>query len=151
MASFGEQIVQLQQERFAAGGRALIYQPPPPGTVWGVDEDLLALAVANLLDNSFKYTRRGDAVRLTIATAEMAGRELLVEVADDGIGISPQARPHVFEELYRAEAVQEIPGSGLGLALVKAIVERHDGEVTIDGAPGEGTTVTLRLPPLSQE
>ncbi|MDX1663643.1 MAG: HAMP domain-containing sensor histidine kinase [Candidatus Promineifilaceae bacterium] len=147
MGEFGEQMVQLQQERFATGGRTLRFKPPAPGVVWRVDEDLLALAVANLLDNAFKYTVPGDEVRLSID----AGPLLVLEVADSGIGVSAEALPHIFEELYRAREVQTIPGSGLGLALVKAIVERHDGEIEVASRPGEGTAVRIQLPPLLQE
>lgn len=140
-------IVQLERERFVASRRTLIYKTTLAQPIWVIDEDLLTLAIHNLLDNAFKYTHPGDTIRLR-ATAQ---QELLIQVADTGIGIEPSALPQVWEELYRAPLPEKITGSGIGLALVRAIVERHNGSVQIESTPGQGTTVTLRLPALTQQ
>ena len=144
---FIQNIVQLERDRFTAGQRTLTAKTTLGQPTWVVDEDLLALAVHNLLDNAFKYTHPGDTIRLR-ATAQ---QELLIQVADTGIGIEPSALSQVWEELYRAPQPAKITGSGIGLALVRAIVERHNGRVQIESTPGQGTTVTLRLPPLTQQ
>ncbi|MCA9956411.1 MAG: sensor histidine kinase, partial [Anaerolineales bacterium] len=67
-------------------------------------------------------------------------------VADTGPGIALDDQPYVWEELYRGKAARGAPGSGLGLALVKAIVERHGGQVALSSRPGQGSLVILRLP-----
>lgn len=144
--AFVKDILQIEHDRFEAGHRTLKSHVQAARDAWVVDTDLLALAVHNLLDNAFKYTRPGDAIRLEVSAQD----ELIVQVIDGGIGIPHDALPYVWEELYRAEQVEKIPGSGIGLALVKAIVERHDGEVVIESEPGQGTVVTISLPSMSQ-
>jgi two-component system OmpR family sensor kinase len=145
LRDFVANVLQLQRERFEEGRRILTSHVEVVQDTWLVDEDLLALAVHNLLDNAYKYTRPGDDVRLEVK----AQQELLLRVSDTGIGISQDALPHVWEELYRGRQREKIAGSGTGLALVKAIVERHEGEVRIESEVEQGTTVTLRLPALS--
>jgi two-component system OmpR family sensor kinase len=146
LATFVLNIVQLERDRFEAGQRTLTSTVGGAQQVWVFDEDLLALAVHNLLDNALKYSRPGDTVRLTVAVRE----ELMIQVADTGFGIPPDDLPHVWEELYRAHPAEKSPGSGIGLALVKAIVERHEGRVSLASTPAQGTTITLHLPALSQ-
>lgn len=143
MTTFIMNIAHQERERFEAAQRTLLTAVDATQEVWVVDEDLLALAIHNLLDNAFKYTRPGGTVRLE-ATID---HTLTIRVVDDGVGIPPDVLPHVWEELYRAQPVAKISGSGIGLALVKAIVERHDGEVSITSTPNAGTSVLLRLPP----
>ena len=107
------------------------------------DQDLLLLAVHNLLDNAFKYTRANDSICLEVSHDQ---DDLLIIVEDTGVGIDHDELPLVWEELYQARNAENIPGNGIGLALVKAIVERHYGQVDLQSQPGQGTTVTLRLP-----
>ncbi|MCC9077398.1 HAMP domain-containing histidine kinase [Litorilinea aerophila] len=142
---FVENILQMEQERFESGQRHFQYRVETAHDTWIFDEDLLTLAVNNLLDNAWKYTRPGDTVELAV----VAQQELMVRISDTGVGIPPEALPHIWEELYRAPQMEKIAGSGIGLALVKAIVERHGGRAEIDSEPGRGTTITLFLPPVS--
>lgn len=107
------------------------------------DRDLLQLAIYNLMDNACKFTRDGDTITLR-ATVE--DEQLIIAVSDTGRGIPAGDVAHVWEDLYRSPDVQGIPGSGVGLAMVKGIVEQHDGSVMIDSEFGQGTTVTLTLP-----
>jgi len=107
------------------------------------DADLLLLAVHNLLDNSLKFTSCGDTLELR---AFEDGPEIVIEVADTGPGIPDAEQPHVWEELYRGQAGRGVPGSGLGLALVRAIVDRHNGSVSVRSRISQGTVITLRLP-----
>ncbi len=116
--------------------------PWPLPSVTG-DTDLLLLAVHNLLVNALKFTRPGDTVELR---AFEDGANIVIEVADTGPGIPVEEQPHVWEELYRGEAGRGVPGSGLGLALVRAIAERHNGRVGLRSRVGQGTVFTLRLP-----
>src|SRR5690606_4516942 len=110
--------------------------------IWLVDEDLLTLVLYNLLDNAYKYTQPNDAITVRIH----GHQDLRIEVQDTGIGISPEALTHVWEELYRASHIAHIPGSGIGLALVRAIVERHQGTVAIESELEVGTTVYIQIP-----
>lgn len=107
------------------------------------DWDLLFLAIYNLLENALKFTRPGDTVEVR---AFEDGTSVVIEVADTGPGISEDEAPHVWQELYRGHSARGVPGSGLGLALVRAIVERHGGEITLRSRAGQGTVVTVRLP-----
>ena len=107
------------------------------------DQDLLILAVHNLLDNALKFTRPGDTIEVR---AFDDGANVVIEVADTGLGIQEEDIPHVWEELYRGQGVHGVPGSGLGLALVRAIAERHNGQVNLRSRAGQGTVFTLKLP-----
>ena len=93
-------------------------------------------AVTNLLANAWKY-RKGDGARVQVTTRR-AGRRVELSVADDGIGISRHDRRRVFEMFFRADNYlsRNVPGTGLGLALVRTIVRVHRGRVRIEGAPG---------------
>lgn len=107
------------------------------------DSDLLFLAIHNLLDNALKYTKDGDAIELR---AYERDHRVLVEVADTGAGIPEKDIPHVWDELYRSDAVHGTPGSGLELPLVRAIIERHGGTVSLRSREGQGTVVTVSMP-----
>ncbi len=136
----------VAQERPEARDRRLTFSipqaPSPLPAIYG-DWDLLFLAIHNLLDNALKYTRPGDTIELR---AFEDGATVIIEVADTGVGIPETELPHVWEELYRGKGARGLPGSGLGLALVRAVVERHRGQVRLHSRVGEGTVISLRLP-----
>ena len=141
-----QEVFALAQDQPEAANRHLtlsIPQAPWPLPKVSGDPDLLFLAVHNLLENALKFTRPGDTIELH---ASEDGTNLLIEVADTGPGIQAEEQPHVWEELYRGEAGRGIPGSGLGLALVHAIAERHNGQVSLRSRAGQGSVFTLRLP-----
>ena len=136
----------MAQEQPAASERHLnlsIPQAPWPLPNVRGDPDLLLLAVHNLLENALKFSRPGDTLELR---AFEDGADIVIEVADTGPGIPDDEQPHVWEELYRGEAGRGVPGSGLGLALVRAIAERHNGRVSLRSRLGQGTVFSLRLP-----
>ena len=120
-----------------------IPQAPWPLPNISADPDLLFLAIHNLLDNAIKFTRPGDTVEVR---AFEDGSTVAIEIADTGPGISEEDLPHVWEELYRGMGARGIPGSGLGLALVRAVAERHNGQVNLRSRAGQGTVFTLKLP-----
>jgi signal transduction histidine kinase len=101
-----------------------------------VDATRMRQAFANLLDNALKYTPEGGNVRL--ACAVESGR-VTVRVRDTGIGIPPDEQPRIWERLYRGDKSRSQRGLGLGLSLVKAIVEAHHGKVSVQSQPGEGS------------
>ena len=140
--SFINTLVAGEQERFTAGQLTLLSTVEGDQSFWRFDDDLLALAIHNLLDNAFKYSPPHGTVTLTA----WVGQELIIRVADRGIGIPSDALPHIWEELYRAPQLEKIAGNGIGLALVRAIVEHHNGVIEVQSELDQGTTVTLRLP-----
>ena len=119
-----------------------------PGTRLPVegDRDALVRVFSNLVSNAIKYTPQGS-VTLR-AFCDDARNEVVVEVADTGIGIAPEEREKIFEKFYRAsdEYARRIGGTGLGLAIVRALVEQHQGAVAVESALGRGSTFTVRLP-----
>jgi PAS domain S-box-containing protein len=111
------------------------------------DEDKLAQALMNVLSNAYKYSRsRGGPIRLTLARRHRRERdEIGVIVRDEGIGMTPEQAAHIFDRFYRADPGSEISGTGLGMTLVKEIVEAMDGTVEVTSRLGHGTTVSLWL------
>ena len=107
------------------------------------DETLLRHIFHNLLANGVKYSAPGQPVRFSV---ERAGDDAVFTVCDQGIGISAEDQKHVFEAFYRGKNVGDRPGSGLGLVVVKRCVELHGGLIDLQSRPGEGTTVTVRVP-----
>ncbi|MCP4536367.1 MAG: HAMP domain-containing histidine kinase [Chloroflexi bacterium] len=141
-----QEVVMLAQEQPGADTRALtLTLPQAPWPVPDVlgDWDLLFLATYNLLDNAIKFTRPGDTVEVR---ASEDGAFVVIEIADTGPGIPKEELPRVWDELYRGRGSRGIPGSGLGLALVQAIVERHGGQIKLRSRVGQGTVVTMQLP-----
>lgn len=98
----------------------------------------------NIVENALKYTPEGGSVTIR---HHLADGQVILTVADTGIGISPEQLPHIFDRFYRTEAsrTRTRGGSGLGLAIAKAIMERYGGSIAIDSTQGQGTTVTLRF------
>ena len=136
----------MAQEQSSAKERHLTLNlPQAPWPLPGVrgDPDLLFLAVYNLLENALKFSRPADTLELR---AFEDGQEVVIEMADTGPGIPEDEKIHVWEELYRGELGRGVPGSGLGLALVRAIAEKHNGRVGLRSRLGQGTVFTLRLP-----
>jgi signal transduction histidine kinase len=105
----------------------------------------LKQVVVNLLDNAIKYTQKGGTVRLEVASQD--GRPVL-EVSDTGIGIPPEALPHVFERFYRVERSRsrEQGGAGLGLSIVKSICAAHGAAVAVESTPDQGSRFCIRFP-----
>ncbi len=139
-----EETLALLEER--GNGRQMtlnVPRTPWPLPVITGDQDLLFLAFHNLLENAVKFTAEGDTVEVR---AFEDGAHVIVEVADTGPGIAANDLPHVWEELFRGRAARGIPGSGLGLSLVRAIIMRHQGEVALRSREGRGTVVSVRLP-----
>lgn len=109
------------------------------------DPRSLLIICTNLIDNAIKYTQ--DAGRIEIELEEN-GLFVRLHVRDNGIGISKEEQEHIFEDFYRAknEYTRQVPGTGLGLSLVKKLVECHEGAVSVQSAPGNGTLFTVSLP-----
>ncbi|VXC45150.1 cell wall metabolism sensor histidine kinase WalK [Aeromicrobium sp. 9AM] len=107
------------------------------------EPQLLERAVTNLLDNAAKWSPPDGTVTVRLADGALT-------VTDEGPGIDPADLPHIFDRFYRSSEARTLPGSGLGLSIVKRAAERHGGTVDVESAPGGGTTFTLVLPSSDQ-
>jgi two-component system phosphate regulon sensor histidine kinase PhoR len=150
-AAVAAEVAETHRERAAEKRVTLLVEGAPGGGSAGgattvlADRDALSIIIANLVDNAIKYTPEGGSVSLA------AGREGIyatVRVSDTGIGLSAEDRDRVFEEFYRVRSEQThgITGTGLGLSLVKRLVEQHQGSIGVESEPGKGSTFTVRLP-----
>jgi signal transduction histidine kinase len=113
-----------------------------PGVSVSADRNRLRQVVANLVDNAIKYTPSGG--RVEVQTAQEGG-EAVLSVTDTGAGIPAGELPRIWERLYRGDASRSERGLGLGLSLVKAIVEAHGGRVSAQSTPGQGSRFVVRL------
>ena len=129
---------------------AVVIEAPSPLMVAGDRDELLRL-FENLVENAIKYAASGRRVDIRAGTGAGAdgALEAQVTVQDYGPGIAPDHLPRLTERFYRVDEARSrgAGGTGLGLAIVKHIVERHRGTLDIRSRPGEGTTVTISLPP----
>src|SRR6516165_7835212 len=107
------------------------------------DPDLFERAVGNLLDNALRFTAEHGSIRVAVSKHNS---DFEITVSDNGSGIAPEHLPRVFDRFYRAESSRGSDGAGLGLALVKSIVDLHGGSAKIQSEVGRGTTVELIFP-----
>ena len=115
------------------------------GAVIEVDADMITQAVINLLSNAMRYTPEGGWV---VASVKLDRKNVLISVADTGIGIAKEDLSRIFGRFWRADAsrAREAGGLGVGLAVTKQIVERHHGFISVESELGKGTTFTIHLP-----
>ncbi len=99
--------------------------------------------VGNLLDNAIKYTPEGGTIRVGLDRGDGC---ISITVSDSGVGIAESDRKRIFERFFRADPSRHEPGFGLGLPLVKAVVDFYHGEISVDSSPGRGSTFSIRLP-----
>ncbi|PYI59201.1 MAG: two-component sensor histidine kinase, partial [Verrucomicrobia bacterium] len=133
IATFYQTIAEDHHVAISCSGEGQIYADPA----------LFERAVGNLVDNALRFTPKNGSIQ--IALAEHAA-DFQIAVSDNGCGIGPEHLPRVFDRFYRAESSRGSDGAGLGLALVKSIVELHGGFARIQSEVGRGTTVTLSFP-----
>ena len=142
-----EDVIMTQSERASTKNIRLKYQGPNrPAKVLGNREHLYQLII-NLVDNSIKYSKdSGGKIDITLSEEQDF---MHVMVIDDGIGIRQEDLPFIFDAAYRSPNIGGIhrSGSGLGLAIVKRIVAQHEGDIKAHSIAGEGTTISVDLPP----
>ena len=115
-----------------------------------VDREKLSLAVTNVVSNAYKYSPGGGEIALDLVWRDRQDRlECGIRVTDQGLGMTPEQVEKVFDRFFRADTSGNIPGTGLGMTIVKEIIELHGGQVSVSSEHGVGTTVTLWLPALS--
>ncbi|MFK4065071.1 ATP-binding protein [Streptomyces sp. NPDC029674] len=143
-AEIAEQVAAAHQARADTAGvklRATVFGDP-----WVTADPLrLRQAIGNLVSNAVRHTPEGGSVRISCRTTSDA---VLIEVADTGTGIAPADLAHVFDRFWRADKsrTRATGGSGLGLSIVRKLVEAHDGTVDAESVPGKGSLFTVRLP-----
>ena len=125
-------------------GVAFILDLPEGEIVRSAHKAKLQQLVGNLLDNAVKFTPGGGTVSVTLTKEPETGLARLA-VSDTGIGISEEDQPNLFKRFWRSDASRSLPGNGLGLAVVKAIVTSYGGSVTCTSRPGVGTTFVVKL------
>jgi two-component system, OmpR family, heavy metal sensor histidine kinase CusS len=133
IASFYEVSAEDAQITIKCEGEAKVFADPL----------LFNRAVGNLVENALRFTPKGGEIRISL---RRSGNGSEISVRDSGSGIAPQHLPRVFDRFYRGDASRSSAGTGLGLALVKSIVDLHGGSVAVESAQGRGTTVTLIFP-----
>ena len=107
------------------------------------DQSLMAQLMINLVSNAIKYGVENGHVWVK---ARYEKDSCVITVADDGIGIKADELPHIFERFYRADLARDRSGSGLGLSIVKWIVDEHGGQISVDSEFGHGTVMEISLP-----
>jgi signal transduction histidine kinase len=106
------------------------------------DQSLMTQMLINLIENGIKYGIPGGYVRLT---AKNINDSMLITIEDNGIGISKEDLPNIFDRFYRADKSRDRSGTGLGLSIVKWIVDEHNGKITVSSEPGIGTTFSITI------
>ncbi len=116
-------------------------------TVTG-DPGWLERCLLNLLDNAIKYTPPGGCISVSVSRD---GDHARVDVCDTGVGMAPDVVQHIFERFYRVDPARSsaVEGAGLGLSLVKWIVDHHEGRIQVRSRPGNGSTFAIWLPAVS--
>ncbi|MCE1246193.1 MAG: cell wall metabolism sensor histidine kinase WalK [Firmicutes bacterium] len=141
-----EETCQQMKNNAARMNIELTYDKPDTETEITADKDRIKQVVINLIDNAIKYTPSGGNVR--IATG-MAGKNWFFEVKDNGMGIAKEDLPFLFERFFRTEDKKKkklVSGTGLGMAIVKEIIDGHNGEIKVKSEEGKGTEITVLLP-----
>jgi heavy metal sensor kinase len=107
------------------------------------DEAQLRTVLVNLLDNGIKYSAAGGTIDVRLEDDDEA---VGIVISDQGLGIPGEKLPHIFDRFYRADESRALPGFGLGLSIVKSIVEAHRGMIEVESRPGQGTVFSLIFP-----
>jgi signal transduction histidine kinase len=110
-----------------------------------IDRDAITRALVNLIDNAMKYSGESKEI---LVNSSRAGGFATVAVIDHGIGVQREDRERIFEKFYRggSSLLHDVKGSGLGLTIVKHIVDAHHGQIKVESKPGSGSTFTVHLP-----
>jgi len=137
------ELIEAYQSRALQSGINLELQNEEALPIIEADANRMRRVFTNLLDNAFKFSRRGG--NITISTHE-TDQEVIFKIRDQGTGIDPRDLPYIFDTFHRGISAEKKEGFGLGLATVKAIVEGHGGNISVESKPGKGSEFTVVLP-----
>jgi signal transduction histidine kinase len=141
LAKLVEEIIELFQ--FVSEEKQMMVTANiPPGLQVVADRNRLRQVLVNLLDNAIKYTPRAGHVEIS---AQTRGGEVVITVEDTGAGIPAEEIPRIWERLYRGDKSRSQRGLGLGLSLVRAIVNAHGGRIELQSDVGKGSSFTIHL------
>jgi len=152
---FQRERLELQSVIDNTVGSLLVHNDPrkvecalPAAPVWvDVDRQKMSLALTNVLSNAYKYSPQGGEIALDLVWRDRNDRsECGIRITDRGLGMTPEQCEKVFERFFRADTSGNIPGTGLGMTIVKEILELHGGQVSVTSELGVGTTVILWVP-----
>src|SRR6266571_2233373 len=146
LPSFFGEVIRDWEKKLANKQLNVIVDVPPDAPTIRADRTRLQEALYNLLDNAVKYSREHGEIRLM---ARRRDDQIVLSVSDNGIGISKEDLPRIFERFYRADkarSTENIRGTGLGLAIVKHVAQLHGGRVEAESELGNGTTIRVVLP-----
>ena len=145
LAQFLDGLARDWRKKFTTKALKVVIDLPANFPSIRADETRLREVFDNLLDNAVKYSNKNGEIRLG---AERRGREIVLSVSDEGIGVSQEDLPRIFERFYRADKARsrELGGTGLGLSIVKHIAQLHGGRVEADSEVGKGTTIRVIFP-----
>jgi PAS domain S-box-containing protein len=148
LAALAAESVQAATPTASARGVEVVLEAAPAPLAG--DRSRLAQLIDNLVSNAVKFTGEGGAVTVRVAPG---GSEAVLEVADSGMGIPAEEQAQLFERFFRSTNARRaaVPGTGLGLVIVRAIADAHGGTVELESAEGVGTTFTIRLPAVPAE
>lgn len=140
------EVVESVASDFMVAGdpRKVVLMPVPPLSNIRIDREKISQALKNCLSNAYKFSNQNNDV---VISAKMQGNEeVVISIQDAGIGMSAEVQAKVFEKFYRADNSGHIPGTGLGMTLVKQIIDHHRGRIEIISEMGKGTCINLHLP-----
>ena len=141
MDAFVRGVVDLYSALAEERGITVAVTSPCSPVMLSAHKNKLQQMLGNLLDNALKFTPRGG--KISVALQETP---LTITVSNTGLGIAAADMPHIFKRFWRADASRSLPGNGLGLALVKAIVTSYGGSISCESTPGSWTRFTIVLP-----
>lgn len=138
-------VAAFQAQRISSPANLTVTVTPPLGDI-EIDRDALSGALLNLLQNAYKYSKEDDK-RIELR-ALIDGDFVVFEVEDHGVGIPRAEQKRIFDRFYRVDTLlsRATEGSGLGLSIAQRIVQAHDGWISVDSTPGEGSTFRIHLP-----
>lgn len=135
-------IIELYSYAASEKGISIVQKQSTPVTA-SIDVNRFRQVIANLLDNALKYTSQGGTVNVSLWSQR---DQALFIIKDTGVGITTEELPHIWDRLYRSDRSRSVTGLGLGLSVVKAIVEAHGGTVSVSSRPGTGSEFTITIP-----
>jgi signal transduction histidine kinase len=149
LGDIGQKVMELMKYQLDMERFSIRFKRPARPVYVDADADAVADAIINLIGNSIKYS--AETKWLAVKVSKGAGRALC-SVEDHGVGISPEAIPHLFEKFYREPGrTSRVQGVGLGLSVVKHTMDAHRGTITVHSVPGRGTTFVLDFPLFSSK